>query len=193
MNHCNTNRLMNFWKSYSQQFTDISPKMFITQHFSINWWLYFFNAKTFLRPFIKKMLVHINQIEVSSHDQTNLTKKRLEYDRKIFTTTNENIGTWPKNLHQRTLTIEHDQIYIKYGWIFYFESCSTVNVCRCEILFTKFWSYSFGHVDSVMWVFLIKFSITNFCCKSNFCGVNYLNKLEKNLQLQNKEIFEQIF
>ena len=134
------------------------------------------------------MLVHINQIEVSSHDQTNLTKKRLEYDRKIFTTTNENIGTWPKNLHQRTLTIEHDQIYIKYGWIFYFESCSTVNVCRCEILFTKFWSYSFGHVDSVMWVFLIKFSITNFCCKSNF-----LNKLEKTFNSKTKKYLSKYF
>ena len=35
--------------------------------------------------------------EANSHDQINMTKLWLEYDRNIFTTSNSNIGTWPKN------------------------------------------------------------------------------------------------
>ena len=39
-----------------------------------------------------------------------MTKLWLEYDLEIFTTTNINIGTWPKNSQRRTLTIEHDRL-----------------------------------------------------------------------------------
>ena len=42
-----------------------------------------------------------------SHDLINMTELWLEYDQKIFTMTNINIGTWPKNSQQRMLTVGH--------------------------------------------------------------------------------------
>ena len=36
--------------------------------------------------------------EASSHDKINMTELGLEYDQKIYTMMNVNIGTWPKIL-----------------------------------------------------------------------------------------------
>ena len=59
----------------------------------------------------------VSENEANSHDQINMTEFRLEYDRKLFTTTNVNIGTRPKN-SRPTLTIEHDRkIYIYFLWV----------------------------------------------------------------------------
>ena len=43
--------------------------------------------------------------EASYFDQINMTKNWLEYDRKKFTPTNMNVGTWPKDY-----TDKHEQL-----------------------------------------------------------------------------------
>ena len=39
----------------------------------------------------------IDKYEASYFDQINMTKNELEFDKKQFTPTNVNIGTWPKD------------------------------------------------------------------------------------------------
>ena len=59
--------------------------------------------------------------EASCFDQINMTKNRLEYDRKIITLTNMNNGTWPKDYTDEH-DVEHDQntlisvIFTLRGW-----------------------------------------------------------------------------
>ena len=85
--------------------------------------------------------------EASSHDRINMIKFRLEHDQKIFTRDSNN-WTWPKNLQQWTLTIEREQ-----KKIFFFLSCSS---CLCSSLWIfHSCSPNFGHINSVMWVFLL--------------------------------------
>ena len=88
-----------------------------------------------------------------------MTELRLEYDRKIFTTTNLNIGTWPKML---TL------MNIIYLISVIFTCCQNIYlilgnlqllmfiIVNFLIIFTKLRSCSFVHLNSVMWAFLLK-------------------------------------
>ena len=55
----------------------------------------------------KKSQIKIFFLKIS--DPINMTEFWLEHDQKFFTTTSVNVRTWPKNLHQQTLTIEHDR------------------------------------------------------------------------------------
>ena len=39
-----------------------------------------------------------------------------------------------------------------HGWI-------NINCCKFLVMFAKFWSYSFGHINSVMWLFLMSWTL----------------------------------
>ena len=76
-----------------------------------------------------------------------MTQNGLEYDRKKFTPTNVNAGT------------NFGYIYpLMFVVVVQFWSCSNVKVDRHEFFgrVQIFWSYSFGHLESVKWLFLVR-------------------------------------
>ena len=70
------------------------------------------NNIVIIRIWIKKNInkkITVRQLwanEASSQDRIKMSKFWLEYDRKFFTPTNINFGTWPKNDNDK-----HDRIY----------------------------------------------------------------------------------
>ena len=101
--------------------------------------------------------------EKRSHRQT----WPMEVDRKI-TPTNMNGWTWPNFGHI------HPLMFVV---VIHFRSSSIVHVCRCDLFghVQIFRSYSFGHVDSVKWLFLIFF--TTLQKKKEIDAPNFLHLL----------------
>ena len=64
-----------------------------------------FYISTSLRHLLFVFVFVLRLHEASSHDQIKMTKLWLEYDQKIFTPTNINIGTWTKKF--TTANINH--------------------------------------------------------------------------------------
>ena len=96
----------------------------------------------------------------NSHQRT-LT---LEHDQK-FTPMNVNLWTWLKYGWIR-LKINKFRSYshfnvCRFGNIYW--SSSKVNIRRCQFFghVHQFWSYSFGHLDSVIWITLYYFPSFN--------------------------------
>ena len=70
------------------------------------------------------------------------------------------------SLGRQTWMVEYDRIkkFFNFGHIhplmfvvvIHFRSSSIVHVCRCDLFghVQIFWSYSFGHIESVKWLFL---------------------------------------
>ena len=130
--------------------------------------------------------------EASYFDRINITKNQLEYDRKNITLTNMNDGTWQKdctNGHERLnmteIPMKITEIFnfghihpVMFVVVIHFRSSSIIHVCRCDLfgLVQIFWSYSFGHVDSVKWFTLLP-------------RKRKRNKKHKDEVFQNKQIF----
>ena len=112
--------------------------------------------------------------EASYFDWFNMTENGLEYDRKNShrqTWTGEydrKITTTNMNWSYSHLEVGHLSGFLKFfdfGHIYllmfvvviHFWSSSIVLVCRCDLFghVQIFWSYSFGHVDSVKWFTLL--------------------------------------
>ena len=110
--------------------------------FAVKIKLFKFAARKRLLNFTVSNYAKLVLTEASYFDQINRTKNWLEYDRKIITPTNMNDGTWPKD-------------YLSLSYIFSY--APIVNACRCDLFghVQIFWSYSFGHAESVKWLFLL--------------------------------------
>ena len=96
-----------------------------------------------------------------------MTEKRLDHDRKMITPTNMTDWTWPEWKSFSWVLKRNKFIFFRINFSFRIlnmteiRSSSNVHVRRCD-LFGRvhiFRSYSFGHVDSVKWLFLKKITI----------------------------------
>ena len=96
--------------------------------------------------------------EKRSHRQT----WPMEVDRKI-TPTNMNGWTWPKYPYFGHI---HPLMFVV---VIHFRSSSIVHVCRCDLFghVQIFRSYSFSHIESVKWFFLVYSYLIIVLCKFN--------------------------
>ena len=111
----------------------------------------------------EKIQIHVEGIKWRNIHLTESRGPKFLNMTEKFTPTNINIRKWPKKIlkQQRTLTCNFRSIFFwscsKVLVSVNFQPCSKVKVRRCKYFLVIIWP-KFGHLDSVMWTSLIKWT-----------------------------------